>query len=117
MQFSHTRNEVMRAQTQINQRHTGQDVFDGAMNANPDWRNVRKTLWVDSKRPFRVFKADESVICNRSPLQMNVIASDPYVDVDESKPLKSFEDRLVVKKTVKVDWSPEAVKKQQYNPI
>ena len=42
---------------------------------------------------------------------MNVIASDPYVDVDESKPLKSFEDRLKVKKTIKVDWSPEAVKK------
>jgi len=47
MQFNNTRNEITRAQTYINQRKTGQDVFDGAKNANPEWRNVRKTLWVD----------------------------------------------------------------------
>ena len=67
MHYTFTRNEMMRAQTQINHTRTGQDVFDGSMMANPDWRNVRKTLWVDKERPFRVFKADESLICNRSP--------------------------------------------------
>lgn len=97
---------------------TVHEALDGAKIANPDWRNVRKTLWVDKEHPFKVGKVDESLICNRSPSKVNGRASafrssDPYTGLNDCEPLKSSEERFKFKIAVKEDWSPEAIKKKE----
>jgi len=64
MRFAHSRNELLRAQSQIDQWKSSFEVFDRSRYANPDWRNVQKRNWVDQKRPFLVKKADEKLIAN-----------------------------------------------------
>ena len=45
------------------------EALDGARIANPMWRSVNKMNWVDSKKPFRVVKADVKLISDRNPSQ------------------------------------------------
>ena len=47
--FSDSRNEMNRAQTQINKRRTNDEAFNMKLMANPKWRSVHKTQWVNSK--------------------------------------------------------------------
>ena len=69
MKFTDTRNEISRAQTHINQTKMVHEALDGARIANPMWRSVNKMNWVDSKKPFRVVKADVKLISDRNPSQ------------------------------------------------
>ena len=80
MHFGDSRNEVIRAQSQIDNFRTSQETFDCASYANPTWRSIKKKNWVDPKRPFKVTRPDEKLISNR---QMDAEAQslDPYTDL------------------------------------
>ena len=69
--------------------------------ANPKWRNIQKTQWIDRKRPFGFKRADENLISDRSPTkfdQKTAKSTDPYTGISELPQSKKLEDRLVIKK-------------------
>ena len=47
--FTDSRNEMNRAQTQINKLRANQGSFNMELMVNPKWRNVQKTQWMNSK--------------------------------------------------------------------
>ncbi len=92
------------------------EALDGARIANPMWRSENKMKWVDSKKPFRVFKADVKLISDRNPSQANSnrkMPQDPYIGFKETK-ARQIEDRLRFPiKSNKDDWSPDAIRKRK----
>ena len=83
------------------------DTFNAALMANPNWREVKKKKWVDRQNPFRVSKADQNIICNRSPKSIMVRdskdgkgykSSDPYTDKAAIKLPRGPDERLVLDK-------------------
>ena len=83
MKFSHSRNEMSRAQSHINNNKVSTEVINGARIANPAWRSVDKKSWVDGAKPFRVVKADKSLISDRNPkhIDLNPKEKDPYTGI------------------------------------
>ena len=66
MTFHSTRNEISRAQTQLDQVRASFEAIQGDKIAHPKFRNVDKKAWVDPKRPFRITKPDEKLMSVRT---------------------------------------------------
>ena len=63
--------------------------------ANPDWRSVKKTHWIDKNSPFKVGKVDESLIMwipNKANKSVKV--KEPYTGISEPKPPRDVVDSL-----------------------
>ena len=71
MVFSYTRNEVMRAQTQINQFRAGAEV---KIPTEAKFRDINKSAWIDQKRPFQIRKAEEKLISKRDHPKITNVA-------------------------------------------
>ena len=106
MKYNNTRNEQLRAQSEIDNMRTSSEAFNAKKMANPSWRIVQKTKWMDSKQPFSYRRADESLICDRKPPNKD---NDPYTGIQSSPPSKPIEGRLRYKAKEKDDWSPDAI--------
>ena len=97
--YSDARSEINRAQTQINQKSTVHEALDGSQIAYPNWRSIEKKRWMDRKHPFRVNKADEKLICNRSPnasSNTKAYPIDPYTGIVDSKPPRGLDGRFTL---------------------
>ena len=68
MRFT-SQNEISRAQSLIDGLRTSQEFFNTKKMANPEWRSVKKTNWIDKDCPFKVGKVDERLIL-RTPTQV-----------------------------------------------
>ena len=113
MTFRSNRNEMYRAQTQIDKIRKSFEAIEGDMIANPTFRKIDKSAWVDQKRPFRVLKADKKILSRLSDhedTESATITKEPY-----REPLKQFiskkvDDRYIYPpKKPETDWSPKAV--------
>ena len=73
-----TRNELERAQGEINKLVTQRECIDTKMLSNPTWRQVNKKNWVSPYKSFDFRRPDNDV--NKLMARLNLSENDPYVD-------------------------------------
>ena len=73
-----TRNELERAQGEINKLVTQREFIDTKMLSNPIWRQVNKKNWVSPSKSFDYRRPDNDV--NKLKARLNLSENDPYVD-------------------------------------
>lgn len=110
MTFSSTRNEIMRAQTALDQIRTSSEGINGSSIANPSFRHVDKKAWTDQNRPFRVVKVDKKKLMassfehsrlshgNRCDNRRNSV-TEPYTGIKDMTLTKKLEDHFSEEKT------------------
>jgi len=66
--------------------------------ANPEWRSIKKTSWINKESPFTVGKVDESLILRKAEVKKDAQYKEPYTGITDANPPRNIDEAIKPRK-------------------